>query len=156
MQAVIHAFNFAQARRVYRLNLVTLGMRQGNDVGDIEFTLGIIIVQLAQPALQIAAVGHQNAGVDLINLALLIAGIFMFDNAHHGAVFTYDAAITARVLQLHRQQANATLRFGCQQARQRLDGDQWHIAIQHQHVFIIGKMRSRLLHRMAGSQLLSL
>ncbi|MNP78938.1 hypothetical protein D3C76_1766660 [compost metagenome] len=80
----------------------------------------------------------------------------MFDNAHHGAVFTYDAAITARVLQLHRQQTNTTLRLGCQQAGQRFNGDQWHIAIQHQHVFIIGKMRCCLLHRMAGSQLLGL
>ncbi|MOA26704.1 hypothetical protein D3C78_1475160 [compost metagenome] len=89
-------------------------------------------------------------------MALGFAGIFMLNNPHHLVVFTHDSSVTARVSQLHRQQANAALGFRGHQTLQSIDRNQRDVAVQHQHVFIIGKMRGRLLHGMAGTQLLGL
>ena len=56
-------------------------MRQRNDIGDVIFALRIVIGELRQPALQIAAVGDQDAGIDFGDLQLIGRGVFLLDNA---------------------------------------------------------------------------
>ena len=106
-------------------------IRQRNNIGDVVFALSVIVSQLRQPAFHICAVGDQNAGVDFLNLTLLIGGIFMFNNASNFAVFTGDTTITGRVIQFHRQQANAALRFSITQTLECFDRDQRYVAVKH-------------------------
>ena len=106
-------------------------IRQRNNVGDVVFALSIIVGQLRQPAFHICAVGNQNAGVDLLNLTLLVGGIFVLNNAGNFAVFTGDTSITGRIIQFHRQQTNATLRFSITQTLECFDRDQRHVAVEH-------------------------
>ena len=79
--------------------VVTVG--HGNDVGQIELALGILVVQTRQPAAQLAAVGHQHASVHLADGELLGVGILLLDDADHLAIVAHDAAIAGRVVQHH-------------------------------------------------------
>ena len=156
LQAVIHAFHFTQARWMDRLNFLAVGMCQRDDIGDIELTLRVVVVQHPQPALQIAPVGHQDAGIDFIDLTLGFAGILVLNNSHHRILLAHDTTVTARISQFYGQQTNTALWLRRQQALQGIDRDQRNVTVQHQHVFIIGKMRCSLLHGVAGPQLLGL
>jgi hypothetical protein len=55
-------------------------IRHGDNIGDVVFTLRVVVGQLRQPAFQ-SAPGDQNTGVNFLNLTLRIAGIFMLNNA---------------------------------------------------------------------------
>ena len=156
LQTVIHAVSFTDTRRVNRGNLTTFVVCHGDNIGDIELALRIVIVELRQPALQIRAVSNQDTGVDLLNLTLCVGGIFVLNDAGHFAVLTGNTTITAWIVQHHRQQANSALRLGFTQALQRFNGDQRHVAVEHQNIFVIREERRSLLHRMTGAQLFSL
>ena len=156
LETVVHAVRFADTRRMNGSNFTPFVIRHRNDIGDVVFTLRIIVVELRQPAFHIRAVGNQDTGVNFRDLALFLAGIFVFYDAGHLAVFAGDAAIAARVVQYDGEKANTALGFSFTQAGQGFNGDQRDIAVQHQNVFVIGKERGRLLHRMASSQLFSL
>ena len=106
-------------------------IRQRNNVGDVVFALSIIVGQLRQPAFHICAVSDQNAGVDLLNLTLLVGGIFVLNNAGNFAVFAGNTTITGGIIQFHCQQANAALRFSITQALECFDRDQRHVAVEH-------------------------
>ena len=82
-----------------RRNLTPFLVRHRNDVGDVVFTLRVVVVELRQPALHVRAVSHQDTGVDLLNLALCFAGVFMFNDTRDVAVFTGDAAVAGRIVQ---------------------------------------------------------
>ena len=141
---------------MYRGNFTPFQIRHGDNIGDIELALRIVIVELRQPALQIRAVGNQDTGVNFLNLTLCFGGIFVLDNTGHFAVFTGNAAIAARIVQHHRQQTYSALRLGFAQTLQCFNGDQRYVAVQHQNVFIIREERRSLLHRMTGAQLFRL
>ena len=82
-----------------RRNLAPFLVCHRNDVGDVVFTLRVIVIELRQPALHIRAIGNQDTGVDLLNLALFVSGIFMLNNTRNVAVFTGDTAITGWIVQ---------------------------------------------------------
>ncbi|MNL33866.1 hypothetical protein D3C87_1558000 [compost metagenome] len=103
LQAVVHALNFAQTLGMNSDNLIPFVVRQGNDIGDVVFTLGIVVVQFCEPALHVRAVGDQDTGIDFLNLALFVRGIFVLNNAGHFAVFTRDAAIAGWIVEFYGQ-----------------------------------------------------
>ena len=80
----------------------------------------------------------------------------MLNDARHLAVITGDTAITGRIVQLNGQQTDPALRFCSAQAGQRLNGDQRHVAVEHQDVFVVREERGGLLHGVAGAQLFCL
>ena len=82
-------------------NLAAFVPGHRDDVGNVVFTLRIVVIELRQPAFQIRAVGDEDAGVDFVNLALLIAGIFMLNDPGDFSVLTGNAAIAGRVVELH-------------------------------------------------------
>ena len=141
---------------MHRHNLMLLFVSHGDDISHVVLAFGIVVGQLRQPTLKVLAISHQNTGVHFTDSQLFSAGIFVLDNARHLAVFTQDTAITGRVIQLRRQQTNAIHRLGLQQTLQCIGGNQRHIPVQHQHHFIVSKMRRGLLHRMTGTQLFRL
>ena len=80
-------------------NLTPFLVRHRNDVGDVVFTLRVVIIEFGQPALHICTVRNQDAGVDLLNLTLFVSGIFMLNNPGYLAVFTRNAAIAGWIVQ---------------------------------------------------------
>ena len=80
-------------------DLTPFVIRHRNDVGDVVLTLRVIVVELREPALHVRAISNQDAGVDLLNLALFITGIFMFNDTRYVAVFTRDTAIARWIVQ---------------------------------------------------------
>lgn len=131
LKTVIYPFSFANTRRMYRRNLTPFLVGHRNDVGDVVFTLRVVIGQFRQPAFHVRAIGNQDPGVDLLNPALFLAGIFMLNDAGHFAVFTGDATIAARVVQHDGQQTDAALGFSFTQASQGFNGDQRDITVEH-------------------------
>ena len=141
---------------MHRVDLSPILVRQRNDIGDVIFALRIVVGELRQPALQIAAVGDQDAGIDFGDLQLIGRGVFLLDNADDGAVFAYDAPVAAGIVQHHRQQADAAFRFGVAQTLQRLLRDQRHVAVKHQDIFVVSECGGGLLHCVAGAELFRL
>ena len=116
LQTVVDAFDFTQTIGMNGRDFTTFLISQRNDIGDIVFTLRIVIGQFRQPALHVRAVCNQDPGIDFLDLTLFLAGIFMLNDAGHFAVLTRDATIAARIVQLNREQANSPLGFGIAQA----------------------------------------
>ncbi len=137
-------------------NFTPFLIRHRDDVGDVVFALRIVVVQLRQPAFHVCAIGDQNTGINFLDFTLRIGRIFVLNNARHLAVFTGDTAITGRIVQLNGQQTNAALRLRGTQASQRLHGDQRHVTVKHQDIFVVGEERGRLLHGVTGAQLFCL
>ena len=132
-------------------NFTTFFIGHGDNIGDVVFTLNVVIGELSQPAFKVRAIGDQNPGINFLNPALLVAGVFMLDNARHRAVIARNAAVAGRIVKLHRQQTDAALRFRFPQTLQCFDGNERHVAVQHQDIFIIAEERRRLLHGVPGA-----
>ena len=131
-------------------------VRQRDNVGDIELTLSIVIIEFRQPAFQVRAVRDQDPGIDFVNFALFISRVFMLNNANDLAILTSDTAIAGWIVEFYGQQTDTALRFGITQTLQRLNRNQRHVAVEHQNVFVVSKERCGLLHGVAGTKLLSL
>ena len=116
LQAIVDAFDFAQALGMHGNDLATFLMRHGDDIGDVVFALGVVIGEIRQPALEVCSAGDQDPGVDFLDLALRLAGIFVLNDARHLAIFTGNAAVAGWIIQLHRQQTNPALRLRGAQA----------------------------------------
>ena len=156
LETVVYPVRFADTRRMNGSNLTPFLVSHRNDVGDVVFTLRVVIVESGQPALHIRTVRNQDAGVDLLNLALFVSGIFMLNNPRHVAVFTRNAAIAGWIVQHDGQQTDATLRFGFTQPSKGFNGDQRDVAVEHQDIFIISEEGCSLLHCMTRTQLFCL
>ncbi|MNI63863.1 hypothetical protein D3C73_1192690 [compost metagenome] len=87
---------------MYRGNLTSFMIGHRNDIGDVVFTLRIIVGEFCQPALHVCTVSHQNTGIDFLNLTLLVGGIFMLNDASNHAVFTRNTPVAGWVIQFHR------------------------------------------------------
>ena len=87
---------------MYRSNFAPFLICHRNDIGDVVFTLHVVVGQFGQPALQVCAVGNQDAGVDFLDLTLLVSGILMFNNACDFTVITRNSPITRWVVQFNR------------------------------------------------------
>ena len=105
--------------------------------------------------MQQGIVNAVNPRVDLSNLALGIAGIFMLNNADDLAIVTLDTAIAGRVGQINSDHGNAIHRRRLQTA-QGFRAYQRHIAVQNQTLTIAGQDRQGHLHRMACAELFGL
>ena len=76
-------------------NFTTFFIGHGDNIGDVVFTLNVVVGELSQPAFKIRAIGDQNPGINFLNPALLVAGVLMLDNARHLAVQHQDIFIIA-------------------------------------------------------------
>ena len=101
---------------MHRDDLAPFLIRHGDDIGDVVFALSVVIGELRQPALEVCSAGDQDPGVDFLDLALGLAGIFVLNDARHLVILTGNAAVARWVIQLHRQQTNATQWFRGAQA----------------------------------------
>ena len=98
------------ARHLQRIgNLVghhghTVGHGELDHVGQVVLALGILVVQTGQPGFEEARGHGHDAAVNLLNLALHIAGVFVLDDGLHCFTFSNDAAIARGVGKVDGQQ----------------------------------------------------
>ncbi len=137
-------------------NRAIIDVSHGDHIGQIEFALGILVVETRQPLTQLAPIGHQHAGVHLSDRQLFGVGILLLDDADYLTIFTDDTAITGGVVQYHGQQCHPVFSLGSKQSLQGLWLDQRGIAVQHQHIVFILPERDGLGDGVTGPQLLRL
>src|SRR5699024_4450373 len=77
-------------------------------IGDVELTLGIIRIQFTKRVAQYLAIKSKNAGVNFVNGALRVVGIFVLNNRGDLARFVAnDASISSRIRKLDAQHRNS-------------------------------------------------
>lgn len=155
LPCVVRAFDLDRIDDVHHLGRVELGGGRGEDIGEVVLALRVVVAQVLQPAAQCLAVGDEDAGVDGADLALLVVGVLVFDDAAHAALrIAHDAAVAGGIVEIGDQYRDAA--FCGEQTLQRLGSDERHVAVQHQHACIDRHRRHRVLHGMAGAQALLL
>ncbi len=65
---------------------MALGGGHREDVGQIQLALGVVGPQSRQPAAQRTDPGGDDAGIHLVDAALLRAGVAVLDDAEHAMV----------------------------------------------------------------------
>lgn len=143
-----------------RADAVPRGTGNLKHIGDIQLALGVIGVEFLEGIGKHAPIKGENAGIDLIDLALFFGGILLLHDGRHAAILSAnDAAVTGRVIEAHREHSDrvALLGVGGAQTLDGLWGKQWDIAVGDNDGSL--EVRNRLQaagHRMTGAQLLLL
>ncbi len=153
MHLAVHAGHFPLRRRLGRDDRHAVRHRHGDDVGQVVLTLGVVVLQRAQPLLQARGRHHQNAAVDLFNGTFGFVRVFLLDDAHNFAVFTDDAAEPGRIVLHHGQDAQLVVAGHVHQRLQRGGSGQRHVAVQYQSGGAVVQFRQGLHDGMAGAQL---
>ncbi len=119
-----------------------IGTRQGDDIGEIVFPLGIVGAYLGEPARHVGGGGTQDAGVAQRLGALRCRRVDPFDDALDVAVARDHAAVACGIGGTEGEQRQRRVAGGAalEQAAQRLGSDQRVVGIQHRH-FAVAEMR---------------
>ena len=125
-------------RGLHRGDTPAIGARQGDDIGEVVFALGIVGAHLAQPARHVGGGGAQDAGVAQRLGALRCRGVDPFDDALDVAVARDHAAIACGIGGTEGEQRQRRIAGGAalEQAAQRLGPDQRVVGIQHRHLAV--------------------
>ena len=87
---------------MYCSNFTSFLIRHRDDIGDVVFTLHVVVGQFRQPTLHVSAVGNQDTSVYFLDLTLLVGGIFMLNDTRDIAVIAGNSAITGWVIKFYR------------------------------------------------------
>ena len=134
----------------------SIGHGKLHHIGQVVLSLGILVVQTRQPGLQQPGRHCHDAAVHLMDRQLFRCGVFLFRNRAHCALRAaraHDAAIAGGVRKIDGQQRQLVSATRRHQRTQGVDAGQRHIAREHDHDAVIGQLRHRLLHGVAGAQL---
>ena len=104
LRFVVHTFSLPRSAGMRGDHFAAFARRERHDVGQIVFTLGVLISQIWQPTRQCGCRRNQYAGIDFCYGALGIVGVFFFDDAFHLPVDAHDAAVAMRIGCLHSEQ----------------------------------------------------
>ena len=117
-----------------------------------------MVVEFGQPFFEWARRHRHDAAVDLLNLQLRGAGVFLLNDGLHGITLrgAHDAAVTCGVGHVEGEQGQAICTCSAHtghQSFQRVGLCQGDVARQHHHQAVIRQHRHRLLNGMACAQL---
>src|SRR5699024_4398899 len=125
-----------------------------------ELTLGIIRIQFTKRVAQYLAIKSKNAGVDFVNGALRVVGIFVLNNRGDLARFVADdSSISSRIRKLDAQHRDsiAVVDVGSTELIDGLRAQYRHICIGHDdRAFKTFDRRESAANSMASAILLSL
>jgi hypothetical protein len=153
LHLAVHAGDFPFGRRVRGHHRHAAGDRLGHDVGQVVLALRIVVLQRAQPAVQVAGRDHHDAAVDFLDRALFRRRILFFDDAHDLAILADDAAQAEGIVLHHGQDRQLVIAGRLDQALQAGAGGQRHVAVQHQGRRVVVDLGQGLHHGVAGAQL---
>ncbi len=153
LHLAVHARHFPFAGRLARDDRHAVGHGLGDDVGEVVLALGIVVGQRRQPLLEVAGRNRHDAAVDFLDGAFGLGRVFLFDDAHDLAVFTHDAAQPEWIGLLDGENAQLVATSGLDQAAQRGDGGQRHVAVQHDRRLVVVQLRHGLHDGVTGALL---
>ena len=132
----------------------TVGHGHGDDVGEVVLALGVVVGEPREPGREQARRDGHDAAVHLGDGALRIGGVFVLNDALHGAVgIAHDAAVAGGVGQRDGEQRQPLATTGGHQCAQGVGLGQGHIAREDDRCAIGREMGHGLLHGVAGAQL---
>ena len=110
LQTIVDAHHLGIINGLNGVNMNSIRDCQTDDIGQIIFALGVLIVQPVKPRFQQSTVDSKNARIGFMYAALLRIGIFFLNNSQHFATFIADdATIASRIVKVDRQQAHIFL-----------------------------------------------
>ena len=86
LHRAVHAQHLGVAGRLGGHHRHAFRHRHGDDVGEIELALHVVVLQRHDPAFQRCCGRRHDAGVDLANGTLRLARVLVFDDAQHLAI----------------------------------------------------------------------
>src|SRR5690606_1155723 len=108
--AVVGPHDFQLVRRLGHFHRHSAGDRQGNQIGQVVFALGVVVGQAGQPVCRLAARQHHDAGIAFVDLQLFRRGVLLLDDGlNPAALVTDDPSIAGRVLHQYREQSQAVV-----------------------------------------------
>ena len=127
----------------------------GEHIGEVVLALRVVVAQCSSQRRSGSPSATMMPVLTSRISALLLVGVLLLDDAGDAAFgIAHHAAVAGGIGQVGDQHRDAARRG--EQALQRLGADQRHIAVEHQYARVVGHVRHRLLHRMAGTELLRL
>ena len=160
----VDALHFFRVRRFDNGGIEPFGRRQGNQVRQVVFALGVVVADLLQQREQRFGPPQQQSRPTEVERPLLRAGVLLLDNAgkRPGAVQN-QTAISGGIVRPETQpdEIGGTGFPPCgQHGLKGLAGDERPIAIEHQDLstrrYLLFQQRGRRLHGMRGAKLLGL
>ena len=130
-----------------------IGHSELDHIGEVILALRIVGVEPGQPVFELPRRCGHDAAVDLLDLALLGAGVFVLDDGLHRLTGAQNTPITRGVGKCDGQQGQPLASAGSQQRAQGIGTGQGHITREHQHHALIAEQRGSLQHRVAGTEL---
>src|SRR5258706_9550417 len=125
---------------------------QRDDIGKVVLLLGVVVLQLREPGLELLRRRHDDAGVDLAQRALPRVGVFLFDDRHYFLSVSQDAPVSGGTVECRRQKAKPLPRR-LDQLLQRLGAYQRDVPVEHESRPALVEMRGGLHHRMTRAEL---
>jgi hypothetical protein len=128
-----------------------------DNICQVLFGLGVVVVDLIQPPGQAVPACRDEARIDLGKGELIRAGVFLLYNFNYPAtVISDNTSVTLWILKMRGQQSDLICSYAFDQSRKILGIDQGNISIDNQYYAAGRRPRQRGLYSMARTQLLTL
>ena len=157
LRAVVDARHVPQVLRLSRPDRDPVMGGHGNHVGQVVFTLGVLIGKPRGPGGKARTFRHHDAGIHFAYAPFLGVRILVLDNAHHVSLgIPNDAAVSGGIFQLHREQREGTRVGKVRQFAERSHGGKRDVTVEDHDVIHSRHGIHRLYHGVTRSQLLFL
>jgi hypothetical protein len=153
LQRAVHAEHFGVVDGRHGHHCHALGHGHGHNVGEVVLLLHVIVLQRHHRALEPGGGSRQHAGVDLADLALAVAGVFVFHDGFDGTSLAHDAAVAGGVVEFDGQQGQLIALAGRGEGGGGFGANQGHIAVEHEGCAGIAECRHGLLDGVARAEL---
>ena len=126
-------------RRAHRRGRLALG-GHGHDVGEVQLTLGVVVVEAAERPTQEGCVHRHHPSVDQLHITLGSRGVGVFHDPRDPTLgVEQHPAVSGGIAQIAGQQADGPSFPGCEQGLQRLHTEQRHVAIEDEGLVDLGQ-----------------
>jgi hypothetical protein len=130
-----------------------LSDRGGNDIGKVVLALGVVVGEAGEPSAQCRGGRSEDAGVDFMNGARGLVGVFVLDDSANCAALADDAAVAGGVGQVDGEKRQGAIRCGLYQAVERGRLGERHIAIEDKRGHRVDQVGQRLHDGVTGAAL---
>ena len=152
--AVVHAQRLGGITDRHALDPATRARQQLDHVGEVQLALVVVRAELAERGPQALRVEAVDAGVDLVDLLLVVGGVAILDDALDAPALPEHAAVALRSLD-HRGQHGGHRTGRTMMLHEALEGlerEQRHVAGQHEDHALGGTRGLGLQDGVAGAE----
>ena len=157
LQPVVDSGDFLRRLRVEAFDGDVTGNREGDQISQVVLALSVIRLQVAKQRLHLCCIQRKDAGIYLIDLALVGIGIGVLNDCANLTISVADdAPELGRLGKLSSDEPEMAMLGNSHTACQSLASHQRHIAVHDEHGRIVAYARQCLLHGMTGTALFAL